>query len=370
VRKIRVLRIYHSAVVDEFRQRERMLRQRHDHDVHVVCPPAWPEGGRLVRPTTDPEVPVHIVGIAGPRRPNLFCYRHAGLRSVLRSTRPDIVDLHEEPFSLAVAGALHAIKLEAPEAKVCIYSAQNLPKRYPPPFSWLERRALTAAGAAYPCSTEAGERLVAQGFRGAVHVVPLGVTIPASMPRRPGPLRVGFVGRLEPYKGGMIAIGAFSMVVSDCVDATMDVVGAGSEEEAMRREVERAGLQGCVAFTGALSQDETLARIADMDVVMVPSLTMPGWKEQFGRVAAQAMAAGAVVVASDSGSLREVVGDCGVLVPEGDISAFADALRSLAQEPALLADLAERARIRARERFSWESVADRVDEMYCKLMEH
>jgi glycosyltransferase involved in cell wall biosynthesis len=366
---MRVLRIYHSAVVDEFRQRELMLRQRHGHDVHVVCPPAWPEGGRLVRPTADSDVPVHVVDVAGPRRPNLFWYRDSGLRSVLRRIRPEIVDLHEEPFSLAAAGALHAIKLEVPQAKVCVYTAQNLAKRYPPPFSWLERRALGAAGAAYPCSIEAGERLVAQGFRGAIHVTPLGVTIPTSVPRRPGRLRVGFVSRLEPYKGGMIAIGAFGMAVGGGIDATMDVIGAGSEEDVMRREVERAGLQGRVTFAGALSQGETLARIADMDVVMVPSLTVPSWKEQFGRVAAQAMAAGSVVVASDSGSLREVVDNCGVLVPEGDTSGFADALRNLAQNPSLLADLGELARIRARACFSWEAVSDRIDEMYRELME-
>lgn len=51
--------------------------------------------------------------------------------------------------------------------------------------------------------------------------------------------------------------------------------------------------------------------MAELDVVLGPSMTTRTWKEQFGRVPVQAMAHGAAVIASDSGSLREVVGDAG-----------------------------------------------------------
>ena len=66
------------------------------------------------------------------------------------------------------------------------------------------------------------------------------------------------------------------------------------------------------------------------DVVVVPSLETPSWVEQFGRVAVEAMASGVVVVASRSGSLPEVVGEAGVLVPPGDVGALADALAGCA----------------------------------------
>lgn len=365
---MRVLRIYHSAVVDEYRERERLLRARHGHIVHVVCPPAWREGGRLVSPSAHPDTPVHLVGVRGRRVPNLFWYAPAGLRRVLREVRPQIVDIHEEPYSLAMAGVLRAIGREAPHAKICVYTAQNLLKTYPPPFRWIERRALASAAAAYPCSTEAGERLLAQGFRGSLHVMPLGVTVLPAAPRSPGGTRVGFVGRLEPYKGGMISIRAFAQAANGA-DASLEVIGAGSEEVALRREAEATGLRDRVVFTGALSQDETLARIGRFDVLLVPSLTTPTWKEQFGRVAAQAMAAGTAVIASDCGSLREVVGDYGRLVPEGDVNAFAAALQTLLREPSRLAALGERGRQHAQKSLSWEYVSDRVDKMYREALE-
>ncbi len=340
--------------------------QRHGHDVHVVCPPAWPEGSRLVHAGAGGEVPVHVVPVKGPTHPNLFWYRASEFGAVIRNVRPEIVDLHEEPFSLAVARALPLVRREAPNAKLCVYTAQNLPKRYPPPFSLFERRALAAAGAAYPCSTEAGERLRARGFRGSVHVIPLGVTVPREIPRPAGPVRVGFVGALEPRKGALIAVRAFALAAMGS-EASLAMIGSGSQLDVLRAEAKAAAIIDQVEFTGAIPQDEALERIAGLDVMLIPSITTARWKEQFGRVAAQAMAHGAAVIASDSGSLREVVSDAGVLVSEGDLDGFAHELRRLLEEPRRRAEFSARGRARAIEHFSWDVVADEVDLMYREL---
>ena len=360
---MRVLRIYHGAVVDEYRTRDRLLRSRHGHELEIVCPPAWPEGGSLVSPGAEHEIPLHTIGIGGRHHPNLFWYRSRELRRIVRRLRPEIVDLHEEPYSLATAGVLRVLADEAPDARVCIYTAQNLDRRYPPPFSALERKALRVASAAYPCSTKAGQRLRDRGFRGAIHVLPLGVTVPPAREQSPLGKRIGFVGRLEPYKGGRLAVEAF-VTATPQNGSVLDVIGAGSELESMRILANRLNAGERVRFAGALSQAETLRRIGEMDVVLIPSLTTPSWVEQFGRVAVQAMVAGTVVIASDSGSLREVIGDSGVLVPEGDVNALTSALGDLLANPARMAALSARGRRRAIERFTWDAVAAGVDEMY------
>src|SRR5436305_11145091 len=104
---VRVVRLYHSAVVDEYRERERLLRQRHGYDVHLICPPRWREGGVDVVGEFDAGVPVHIVPTRGRAHPNLFWYSSSEVRRVLRTVKPAIVDVHEEPYSLAVAGVMH-----------------------------------------------------------------------------------------------------------------------------------------------------------------------------------------------------------------------------------------------------------------------
>jgi glycosyltransferase involved in cell wall biosynthesis len=166
----------------------------------------------------------------------------------------------------------------------------------------------------------------------------------------------------------MVAAQAFARA-SKGIDASFEVIGAGSEDQALRRYVADAGIADRVQFSGALPQAETLDRLAQLDVVLIPSLSTSTWKEQFGRVAAQAMAAGTAVIASDSGSLREVVNDCGVLVPEGDVEAFAAELRKLLMSPRLIMQLAKRGRERAMLTFSWERVVDRVDVMYRNAVE-
>jgi len=365
----RILRIYHSGVVDEYRERERLLRTRHGYDVQLVCPPSWMEGGSVVEATPDPEVPLHVVPLRGLRQPNLFWYATSALRRVLREVRPQIVDLHEEPHSLAAAVALRTIQVEAPGAPICIYTAQNIFKRYPPPFWHLTRRALAAADAAYPCSTEAGEVLRAKGFKGPLHVLPLGVSLdPEPVPRAGnGHVRVGFLGRLVPEKGTDVAVQAFARA-ADGIDASLEMIGAGPQEAELRACAERLGVGARVSFPGAVTQDEALERIRGYDAVLVPSLTTRRWKEQYGRVAAQALAAGTPVIASDSGSLPEVLGDCGELTREGDVDDLSVKLGRLLRDPAHRADLAARGRRRAVEELSWARVADGCDQMYRQVL--
>jgi glycosyltransferase involved in cell wall biosynthesis len=367
----RVLRISHSVVVPEYRTRDRLLRSRYGYDVHLVSAPSSFEGGSVVVATGDPDVPVHVVDVAGRTgHPILFWYSGRELRRLLRELRPAIVDLHEEPYSLAAAGALAAVRAEAPGAKVCIYTAQNILKRYPPPFAQLERRALAAAAAAYPCSSEAGDVLRANGFTGAIHVLPLGVTVHPPAPRdfTSARLRVGFVGRLEPYKGADLAIGAFAKAAGD-LDVSLEIVGGGSARASLEECAARLGVTSRVSFVGAVPQEDALARIAAYDVLLVPSRTTRRWKEQFGRTPAQAMEAGTPVIASRSGSLTEVLGGCGALVDEDDVDALADALGRLLRDPARRAELSRLGRRRAVECFAWDAVADGCDRMYRQMLD-
>lgn len=365
----RVLRVYHSAVVPEYRERDRLLRERHGYDVHLACPAAWSEGGRRVTAVPDEHVPLHILPTAGREHPILFWYRVAAMRHLIRTVRPGIIDLHEEPYSLAVTAALTAATLERTRVPVCLYTAQNILKRYPLPVRLLERRALRRAAAIYPCSTEAADVARAKGFTGDVEVLPLGVTV-RDRPERhfsATPLRVGFVGRLERYKGAHIALEAFALAARD-LPATLEVVGAGTQLAALRARAAALGVAERVTFTGAIEQPAAVKRVLGFDALLIPSLTTPSWKEQFGRIAVEGLETGTPVIASDSGSLREVLGDCGVLVPEGDVSAFAAALEAVLRSPERRAEMSSRGRVRAKAAYSWESVADGFDRMYSALL--
>jgi glycosyltransferase involved in cell wall biosynthesis len=148
---------------------------------------------------------------------------------------------------------------------------------------------------------------------------------------------VGFVGRVEPRKGVLELLEAVGrlggprlvLVGEDELGASASYARAVHERAAALGE--RATLLGRVPDAARL--------MPWFDVLAVPSR-----EEPFGTVAAEALAAGTPVVASDVGGLREYVDDgCGALVPPGDPGALADALAGVLRRAPEMAEAARRA---------------------------
>ena len=75
-----------------------------------------------------------------------------------------MIDIHEEPASLATFEVRLLAHLAGVHASVLPVQRQNLPKSYPPPFRWFERSRSARAAAVHTCNDEAGELLRARGF--------------------------------------------------------------------------------------------------------------------------------------------------------------------------------------------------------------
>ncbi len=367
-----MLRIYHSAVVGPWRRRDRELRAL-GVEIELVSPLCWNEGGRdvsLDRGADEFIVPARTFG----RHPYGFFYDPRPIWRVLRSGRFDIVDLHEEPASLAAAEGWALARLAGSKASICLYSAQNISKRYPVPFRWIERLLLRRAAGVHTCNAAAGEILRSKGFSGAIRDLGLGVDVDSFAPARSPAavtgertgggttLRVGYVGRLEAHKGVAVLIRA----VAATPGLTLEIMGAGPDQTDLAGQVTRSDAADRISFGGFVDQGDLAEIYRRFDVVVVPSLDTPSWLEQFGRVAVEAMASGAVVVASRSGALPEVIADAGVLVAPGDHDALAAALARLRDDAELRAELRDAGRRRAAT-FDWPNVARRHAEFYRRL---
>ena len=99
------------------------------------------------------------------------------------------------------------------------------------------------------------------------------------------------------------------------------------------------------------------------DIVAVPSIV----KEQYGRVAPEAMACGCAVVVSDIGALPELVDDAGVIVPPHDIDALAVTIGNLMANPQRRAALGSRAQARARAELSLERQSALLDLLFRRI---
>jgi glycosyltransferase involved in cell wall biosynthesis len=105
--------------------------------------------------------------------------------------------------------------------------------------------------------------------------------------------------------------------------------------------------------------------LAESDVFVLSSRS-----EGFPVSILEAMAAGLPVVASDVGGVSEAVVDdeTGLLVPPGDAAALAAALERLARDPDLAARLGDAGFRRLRERFSWDAILKRWEQVYAAAL--
>jgi glycosyltransferase involved in cell wall biosynthesis len=110
------------------------------------------------------------------------------------------------------------------------------------------------------------------------------------------------------------------------------------------------------------------AIMRQFDVLVGPSVTTPRWKEQFGRMLVEAMACGVPVIGSTSGEIPNVIGDAGLVVPEGDSVALRAAIARLRDDPAEGHDLGEHGRARVLALFTQEAVARRTYTVYQEML--
>jgi glycosyltransferase involved in cell wall biosynthesis len=363
---INVVRVYHSAVVSEWRQRDRLM-QRFGVTVRLISPRSWNEGGAEVPLDATADgfvIPTRTVG----RHPFMFVYNPLPIWRALRAGPIDILDVHEEPASLAAGEILLLRWLARRRPAVLFYGAENLAKRYPPPFRWIERRALKTAAAVYCCNVEAGGILRDKGFTGVVRTLGLGVDTDVFAPttNRPArrPFRAGFVGRLDQRKGVAVIIDALAHLPGDI---ELDIYGTGPDQARLAAQVARLGLGERVHFRGFIDHDRLPEVLRTLHVVCVPSQTTPGWVEQFGRVAVEAMACGLGVIVSTSGALGQVVEAGALIVDESDVAGWAQTIAALANDDEAYRLQCAAARQRA-EHYSWKSLAEQHVALYREVL--
>jgi phosphatidylinositol alpha-mannosyltransferase len=215
--------------------------------------------------------------------------------------------------------------------------------------------------------SEAARTMLVEHLGGDAVLIPNGVAThryagPAEpLPGWPGDGgAIGFLGRMdEPRKGLPVLLEAFAVLGAEREGLRLLVAGPGDEQEVLDRVP--PALRDRVFLLGQISDEDKVRMLHSVDVFCAPNTG----GESFGIVLAEAMAAGAPIVASDLESFRRVLrgGRAGELFSNGDPADLARAARLLLDDPARRAVLSEAAAA-AVSGYDWSVVAKDVVNVY------
>ncbi len=179
-----------------------------------------------------------------------------------------------------------------------------------------------------------------------------------------------FVAHLYVQKGIYDLLCAFKRVLQrvKTTNIKLLIAGNGPEEHTVRSFIAQFGLQNNVRLIGQYpySRMPAIHNLADMFVL--PSQPAREWQEQFGYVLVESMACGKPVISTTSGSIPEVVGDTGMLVPPNDFIALGNAIEHLVTADQLRDELGIKGRARAEQLFDAKKVALQMKDHYEALL--
>jgi len=298
-------------------------------------------------------------------------YLGGGLLDILRRTREDRYDVLHVHWPLpTVLFGLIARQRTSARLVASFHGAELLlAKRFPglqKMLKWMVQPCdALSANSAFTA------RLVHEMIGREAIVIPYGATVEVHEPvttraaaeNRP---RILFVGRLIERKGLPYLIEAMAELRQH-LPATLDVVGTGRQRAALEQLATECGVADAVRFAGRVGDRELAQLYAASDVFVLPSIVdRRGDTEGLGVVLLEAMSYGRPVVATNVGGIPDIVRheQTGLLVPQKDPHALAEALHRLLTDRDLAERLGAAGRDYAATHFSWPSIVDRVMSLY------
>ncbi len=364
----RVLMISKALVVGIYQRKLELIAQQ-GIDLRVIVPPTWQdERGTtpLERAYTDgyqlDVLPMRLNG-------NFHLHFYGGMGKIFRDFKPDIVHIDEEPYNLSAWQMFYHAKRQ--KAKTVIFSWQNIKRDYPFPFHQAESHLLKNTDHLIVGTDDAGNVWREKGYQGAMTTIPqFGTDTELFKPAgevkaRREVFTIGYIGRLIEEKGIHILLDAVAQLAGIW---RLKILGSGPYQAELEAQIARLGIGQHVEILPLIPSTQIADFYHQLDVMALPSLTRHNWKEQFGRVLVEAMASGVPLIGSDSGAIPSVIGDAGLIVPEGDVGALHQALASLQNDFTLSAHLSLLGRERALNHFTHQQIADATVQVYQQLV--
>lgn len=374
---LRVLTISKPYVAAAYREKMRIWAHDQKLEVGLIVPEVW--GNQTFESCDKDDYWIKQLPIRFNGKNHFHYYKR--LEAAITEFKPDVINCEEEHYSLVtyqVFRIAHKRKI-----KTLFYTWQNIFKRYPFPFSYIEAKIFKQAAAGAAGNQEASDILRAKGFAKDIKVIPqMGVNIldfyPDDANKSDGRwLReklnlpsdafvIVYMGRMVEEKGLMDLVDACEQIPKGC-NVYVLFLGDGPFQAEIQKSVETKRLNYRFRFLPFVGSLEVPKYMRACNLLCLPSLTRKNWKEQFGRVLVEAMASGCVPVGSSSGEIPRVIGNAGLVFDEGDSIGLRDAILSLYGDRERLEELKAEGLKKARTLYSQEAIASQFSKLFFEV---
>ncbi|GAB4365386.1 MAG: glycosyltransferase family 4 protein [Elainellaceae cyanobacterium] len=393
---MRILIASHTYIVDLNCEKLKALAAlAPELEVTVIVPKRWQPGGvqkQAIETRAWQEGSFRVVPVSNFSQNNqgLLCFG-SDLVALLRQFRPQIIQAEQGAKSLGYAELITLNRWLGLNAKNIFFTWWNLPYSLKFPVSLLEAYNLRHSHGLIAGNQDGADVLRQRGYSGAIQVMPqLGVDeqrfrpqpqpkLAAQLGIQPDDFVVGFVGRFVEEKGLLTLCAALAQLQHQ-TDRPWKwlLLGRGPLQSALMEQAAQSGIGDRLIWIESVPHDAVPDYINLMNTLVLPSqttyqfktMTSVGWKEQFGHVLIEAMACQVPVIGSDSGEIPFVIGEAGMVFPEGNVAALTDCLLRLINQPELAVDLSKRGYQRAIAQYTNRALAERQLAFYQQLATH
>lgn len=389
---MRILVASHTYIVDINREKFKILATlKPGIEVTVVVPQRWKPGGiqnKIIETQFSQEGSFQVVPISN------FSQNNQGLLTfgtdiikLLHQFKPQIIQVEQGSKSLAYAQLIALNKILKLQAKNIFFTWWNLPYKLNWPVSVLEDCNLHYTDGIIAGNLDGAEVLRQRGYQKPLRVMPqLGVdetlfyrtSKDAELSQKFGiestDFVVGYVGRFVEEKGLLTLAQALAGLKK--LSWKWLLVGQGKLRSHLAEKCREWGIGDRIIWVESVPHEDVPPYINLMNCLVLPSqtsykfktLTMGGWKEQFGHVLIEAMACQIPVIGSDCGEIPHVIGDAGLVFPEGNADKLRECLHELVQSPPLAADLGDRGYQRVAANYTNQALAEQLLDFYQELL--
>ena len=366
---IKVLVISHASLVDYWREKLDLIARYPDIKLSLLVPRDFPllekdSAFKGATPINEWKVDYKVFSGSTIFKKHLTKFMiSTGIISAILE-KPDIIDIELGPWSFLAGEAIFMKKLFSNNSKIIFRAVEGFRKD-----KFFDKAAQAYAYAhadlAFAITQRAKKWLRKKRFTKPIELIPNFVNTDVfkrlDIARDQEKPVVGYIGRFVPEKGISGLVQAMAGL-----KANLLFIGDGPEKKTLKELVTKYKIRS--RFMDFIPHKDLPYYINLMDILVLPSITLPHWEEYFGRILIEAMSCKTPVIGSTCGAIPEIIGEAGLIFQENNVMELKKSIKILMDDKDRRREFGLKGRRRVEENFSIKVVSEKIYQAYKNLL--